>query len=86
MHGCTAGDFEGSVDLQWEADKAAVYFLIQATATPDNPASWVLIGTSSRSSYSAANLPSGSMQYFRVAAAGRAGQGPWSEIDNKRVA
>jgi hypothetical protein len=77
------GDFPGTVDVQWDPLKGAKTYFIQCTLTPETEASWQACGVSSKSSFTVAGLESGKKYFFRVAAFGAAGQGPWSTVENQ---
>jgi len=82
----TTGDFIGTIDLAWDKVNGARSYVIQMTTTPTDEASWKLLGTSVRSSFTIAGLTSGTKYWFRVAALGTAGQGPWSDPAEKMAA
>jgi len=82
----TTGDFVGTVDLAWDKVPGARSYVIQMTTTPSDEASWKLAGSAVKSSFTAAGLTSGTKYWFRVAALGTAGQGPWSDPAEKMAA
>jgi len=82
----TTGDFIGTVDLAWDKVNGARSYIIQITTTPNDEASWKLAGSAVKSSYTVAGLTSGTKYWFRVAALGTAGQGPWSDPAEKMAA
>jgi hypothetical protein len=82
----TTGDFTGTVDLTWDTVTGARSYVIQQTTTPGDEASWKLVASCIRSGATVAGLTSGTKYYFRVAALGTAGQGPWSDLAEKMAA
>lgn len=76
----SSGDFDGTVDLMWEKVRGARQYLIQMTATPNDAASWKLAAASVKTSFMVEGLTQGARYYFRVAAVGSAGTGPWSDL------
>ena len=54
-------------------------FVIQISTTPNDEASWQRIGFSTSTRYTAKGLVRGSQYWFRVAAFGTAGEGPFSD-------
>lgn len=82
----STGDFEGTIDLQWDRVKGARTYVIQMTTTPTDAASWKLATVSVKTTIMVEGLASGTTYYFRVAAVGIAGQGPWSDLVGKMAA
>ena len=80
----TEGDNEGSVDLSWDPiGNAASYSIQLSTVSGTGP--WTLNGVATKSSATVTGLTSGQRAWFRVAAVGTAGQGPWSDPTTKIV-
>lgn len=75
----SAGDLPGSVDLQWDVVRGVRVYAVQRTTTPTEEASWQAAGTATKSSYTVLGLATGTQYFFRVAAIGAAGQGPFSD-------
>lgn len=75
----TIGDFEGNVDLAYDKVAGARSYEIQITTTPLDAGSYHHAATSLKSSATVSGLTSGVKYWFRVAAIGSAGQGPWSD-------
>jgi hypothetical protein len=78
----TAGDEAGEVDLHWNPvrDGLKVY-VAQTTSDPAASTGWNYIPLA-KPGQSKASLPgftSATRQWFRIAAQGSAGQGPWSD-------
>ncbi|MGL4400442.1 MAG: fibronectin type III domain-containing protein [Luteolibacter sp.] len=75
----TTGDGPGEVDLAWPRLVAGKSFIVQYATEPTAPdGDWKFGTTSLKSSCTVGGLISGTRYWFRVAATGSAGQGPWS--------
>jgi hypothetical protein len=72
-----AGDMSGTVDLNWEPVHGAASYMIQQ-ATQGDPMDWGGANVATKSSATISGLTPGEQIWFRVAAIGSAGQGPWS--------
>lgn len=79
------GDLPGDVDLTWNRIPGAASYVIQFTTTDPNAegTTWTNSTPSTRSSTTVTGLKSGTRYWFRVAALGAAGQGPWSDPATK---
>ena len=78
------GDMPGEIDLQWNRLKGATAFVPQFTTDPMTSASvWTTCPPSTKSKCTVPNLVAGTRYWFRVAAVGAAGQGPWSDPATK---
>ena len=75
----TLGDLEHTVDLGWDKVRGARSYVVQWCADPMSDANWQQAGISTKSSYLVTGLTAGTKYWFRVAAVGAAGQGPWSD-------
>jgi hypothetical protein len=75
----SSGDLEGSCDFQWNTVKGKTSFVVQFCADPMSPAGWKQFAVVTKSSATVTGLVSGQKYWFRVAAVGAAGQGPWSD-------
>jgi hypothetical protein len=78
----TQGDEPGEVDLQWNPTKDGLKAYIgQTTTDPAATTGWTYIPLAEpgKSKASITGLPSATKQWFRIAAQGAAGQGPWSD-------
>jgi hypothetical protein len=78
----TAGDEDGEVDLLWNPVKRGLAaYVVQMTSDPAASTGWTNIthATPKKSKGSFTGLPSATKQWFRVAALGTAGQGPYSD-------
>lgn len=71
----------GEIDLAWDALNGANSYLVEVSI--DNPNNWAFAGTSTKSSFTADGLVSGTTYWFRVAGVGAAGQGPFSNPSTK---
>lgn len=73
-----ASAFAGSADLSWQLDRDARLFLIERA---DDAEALVFhqIGTATKKSATMNSMVSGKKYWFRIAAVGPAGQGPWSD-------
>ncbi len=69
----------GQVPLAWKPAVRAKSYILQTTPTPAVDTSWVAAGNSTKASAIVNGLPSGAITWFRVAALGPLGQGPWSD-------
>ena len=79
----TEGDNEGEIDLSWDKVFGARSYVVEYTPEPITPTGWKSGGVSTKSSKSISSLQSGVKYWFRVAAVGAAGQGPWSDPATK---
>ena len=79
----TEGDNEGEIDLSWDKVFGARSYVVEYTPDPITPTGWKSGGVSTKSSKSISSLQSGVKYWFRVAAVGAAGQGPWSDPATK---
>ena len=76
------GDEIGEVDLNWNSIlQGNPTFVVQKTADPAASTGWenLINSTPRRSKCSIPGLPSATKLWFRVAAIGTDGQGPWSD-------
>jgi len=79
----TSGDAEGSVDLACDTQYGVQTHIAEQAATSDGPFTQFYVGK--KSSCTKTGLASGSLNWFRMAAVGAAGQGPWSGPISKRA-
>jgi len=79
--GATGGDMEGEIDLNWGPVRGAKTYVIAKNTTGNvgNPSDWTQAATSTKSKTTIGGFTTGSRNWFRVAAVGSAGQGPWSD-------
>lgn len=84
------GESEGELRASWNPMEDAANFLVQAFSNTDNPSGSVIkeyiIGKIGKQKAILSGLPSGQKIFLRVRAnGGNTGQGPWSDIAEKRV-
>ena len=79
----TAGDMDGEIDLAWDKVYGSKSYVVKYSADPITPTGWKSGGVSTKSNKSILSLQSGVKYWFRVAAVGAAGQGPWSDPATK---
>ncbi|HMH42776.1 MAG TPA: fibronectin type III domain-containing protein [Pyrinomonadaceae bacterium] len=70
----SAGDHDGEIDLSWDTVSGARSYVIEKSLDPGTPTSWSHGGVSTRSSFTADGLTSGTRYWFRVAAVNNNGQ------------
>ncbi|MFH1005388.1 MAG: fibronectin type III domain-containing protein [Bacteroidota bacterium] len=75
----TAGDKDGEIDLHWDKVRGANSYIIQKSPDPLTATSFIYSDSSTKSSITITGLISGTKNWFRVAAIGASGQGPWSD-------
>src|SRR2546421_5658761 len=74
-----AGDHDGEIDLSWDTVSGAKSYIIEQSGDPVTPTTWTHKGVSTKSSYTASGLTSGTRYWFRVAAVNNNGQSGWSD-------
>jgi hypothetical protein len=79
----TAGDHDGEIDLSWDTVTGAKSYVIEISNDPVTSTSWSHTGVSTRSSFTAQGLHSGTRYWFRVAAVNNNGQSGWSDPATK---
>ena len=79
----TAGDRDGEIDLSWDTITGAKSYVIDKSADPVTATSWTHAGVSTKSSFTAQVLISGTRYWFRVAAINSNGQSGWSDPATK---
>ncbi len=71
----------GKAELSWEPVKEAATYHVQVNRiSPDEASAWELIAVTTRSRSSITGLASAKVHWFRVAAIGTKGMGPWSDV------
>lgn len=75
----SGGDHEGQADLSWDTVSGARSYIIEKCADPPTATGWAHAGVAIKTRATVAALPSGSRQWFRVAAVGTNGQSGWSD-------
>jgi len=78
------GDSCREINLKWEPVRGARTYVIQKGTNSNKPAKWMNEDVVTRSSYTVTKLKSGRVYWFRVAAVGSWGQGPWSKPVKKK--
>jgi hypothetical protein len=73
------------MDLSWDPVVEAASYVIEISPDPVTPTSWTHLGLSTKSTFTATDLQSGSRVWFRVAAVNANGQSPWSDPATKIV-
>jgi|ERR1041384_3658295 hypothetical protein len=75
------GKREKTVDLRWNRVKGAVNYVVAVSDTGalDDSGKWTQAGLTTRARISCNSFTSGTRRWFRIAAIGTAGQGPWSD-------
>jgi len=81
----TSGDIEGEVNLIWEPVKNAHSYVIQKCKVSRKVFRWMNEDIVPKSCYTLSKLKSSQKYWFRVAAVGKHGQGPWSEPVQKKA-
>lgn len=82
---CT--DYPGCIKLHWGRVKnKRMYHLWYATGDPNDPDAWQLLAIVSPNHYTAEQLASDVVHYFRVSALGALGEGPWSDLASAKPA
>jgi len=81
----TAGDHDGQMDLSWDPVTSATSYAVETSPDPPTATSWTHSGVSTKSTFTATALQSGSRTWFRVAAVNPAGQSGWSDPATKIV-
>jgi len=77
------GSHEGELDLTWDPVPSAKSYVIERSGDPVTPTSWVHSGVSTRASFTAEGLTSGSRYWFRVAGVNNNGRSGWSDPTTK---
>ena len=78
-----AGDHDGEIELSWDTVNGARSYVIQQSGDPVTATSWSYGGVSTKSSFTAGGLASGTRFWFRVAAINNNGQSGWSDPATK---
>ncbi len=79
------GEMPGEVALQWNPVSNAKSYSLQQTQDITVPASWVHVLNCTKGKLSVSGLTVGQRYWFRVAAVGSAGQGPFGEPASRMV-
>lgn len=78
-----AGNNEGEIKLVWYRVVGARSYVVEISPDPITQSSWKYVGVATKASMTVTGLMSGVKYWFRVAAVGAAGQGPWSDPATK---
>ena len=81
----TSGDSEGEINLVWEPVKNARTYVVQKSKGSKHPLKWMNEDIVTKSNCTVTKLKSRHKYWFRVAAVGRSGQGPWSKFVQKNA-
>jgi hypothetical protein len=74
---------EAEMELTWDVVNGAKSYIVQFTTDVSASSNWTLATACTKSKATVKNLESGKKYWFRVAALGSAGQGPWSDPATK---
>lgn len=77
---------EGVIRLNWPRVRGTRNYAVERTTNPNDSATWEQIAMPPRASYVDEGLTSGTKYWYRVAANGAAGLGPWSNVASKVAA
>jgi hypothetical protein len=75
----TAAVTQNEVELDWEKVTGAKSYVVQLTLDISGNSNWTMGTIVTKAKATIKNLESGKKYWFRVAAVGAAGQGPWSD-------
>jgi hypothetical protein len=70
---------DGEANIKWSPVKGSKAYLIQSSTTPDVETSWAFFDACTSANYTALGLTSHTAIWFRIAALGAKGAGPWSD-------
>ena len=79
------GDNAGTCNLNWKPVKNSKNFVVEFSADPITATSWTQAGLPTKSTFTVTGLTSGAKYWFRVAAVGTQGPGPWSDPATARA-
>jgi len=69
----------GTANLKWKGVRGSNSYTIQRATDPNVDASWIQADVATKSKATVNTMTSGTKYWFRVAAVGAAGLGPWSD-------
>jgi hypothetical protein len=75
----SAAAIQNEVELNWDKVFGARSYVVQITQDVSGSSSWTIAVVVTKAKASIKNLDSGKKYWFKVAAVGAAGQGPWSD-------
>jgi hypothetical protein len=81
----TGGDLEHECDVHWKPVKRKNNYIIEVSPDPVTATSWTQAGLPTKSKFTVTGLTSGAKYWFRVAASGTLGAGPWSDPATARA-
>jgi len=73
------GDLKGEINLIWEPDPDARYYLLQKSSSRNKPLRWKYEDIISTAKCTVSNLKSNKNYMFRVAVVTEIGKSPWSK-------
>jgi hypothetical protein len=73
------GDLASTLALKWKPVRGGRSYVIEFAAGSGSPMAWLQLVITSKAKHIATGLVSGTRYWFRVAAVGSAGPGPWSD-------
>ena len=73
------GDPANALTLKWKPVRGARSYVIEFAAGSESPTAWLQLAITSKAKHVANGLVSGTRYWFRVAAVGSSGPGPWSD-------
>jgi hypothetical protein len=77
--GVRDAEMPGTVALRWKPVHGARSYVIEFAAATGSPTAWLQLAITSKAKLVSNGLISGTRYWFRVAAVGSAGHGPWSD-------
>lgn len=81
----TGGDLDHECDLHWKPVKKKNNYIVEVSPDPVTATSWTQAGLPTKSKFTVTGLASGDKFWFRVAASGSLGAGPWSDPATARA-
>ena len=79
--------YAGQIDLRWDSVRGArMYQVYICAGDPAIAANWSVVGISSKAKHTVTDLEANKFFNFRVAALGRVGEGPASEVVTAKAA
>ena len=81
----TSGDLDHECDLHWKPVNRKNNYIVEVSPDPVTATSWTQAGLPTKSKFTVTGLTSGAKYWFRVAASGPLGAGPWSDPATARA-
>jgi len=72
------GDLKGEINLIWEPDQSAKYYLVQRSPSAKKPYRWKIEDIVSTVKYTVSNLKSNKNYIFRIGSVNESGKCSWS--------